>query len=46
MKAKPFTESPRYTGRVTPSRVSVDLERGLEYWPAIRPILTTGTDAA
>ncbi len=28
------------------SRVSVSLERGLEYWPAMRPTLTTGTEAA
>ncbi|CAM5687978.1 hypothetical protein SCANM63S_09027 [Streptomyces canarius] len=46
VKSKPLTESPRYTGSVTPSRVSVGLERGLEYWPAIRPTLTTGTEAA
>ncbi|CAM5533294.1 hypothetical protein SALBM311S_01892 [Streptomyces alboniger] len=46
LKSKPLTESPRYVGRVTPSRVSAPLERGLEYWPAIRPTFTTGTDAA
>ncbi len=31
---------------MTPSRVSVGLERGLLYWPAIRPTLTTGTEPA
>ena len=30
---------------MVPSRVSVGADRGLEYWPAMRPILTTGTDA-
>ena len=37
--------SPRYTGSATPSRVSSGLERGLPYWPAIRPTLTTGSAA-
>src|SRR6218665_958298 len=37
--------SPRYAGSVTPSRVSVSLERGLANCPAIRPIFTTGMDA-
>jgi hypothetical protein len=46
VKAKPLTASPRYAGNVTPSRVSVSLDRGLAYCPAIRPSLTTGTDAA
>ena len=46
VKANPFTASPRYAGIVTSPRVSVWLERGLAYWPAIRPTLTTGTDAA
>src|ERR1044072_9322065 len=46
LKSKPLTESPRYVGSVTPSRVSVPLERGLEYWPAMRPTFTTGTEAA
>src|SRR3546814_13987870 len=34
--------SPRYLGRVTPSRVSLSAERGLAYWPAKRPTRTTG----
>ncbi len=46
VKAKPLTASPRYAGRVTPSRVSRSEERGLAYWPASRPSLTTGTEAA
>lgn len=46
VNSKPLTESPRYVGSVTPSRVSVGLERGLEYCPAIRPTFTTGTEAA
>src|SRR3954447_4282360 len=46
VNSKPLTASPRYAGRVTPSRVSRSEERGLAYWPARRPSLTTGTDAA
>src|SRR5699024_5076469 len=46
VKSKPFTASPRYAGNVTPSRVSVSLDRGLAYCPASRPTLTTGRLAA
>ncbi len=41
----PLTESPRKAGRVTSPRVSVSELRGLAYWPAMRPILTTGVEA-
>jgi hypothetical protein len=37
-----FTLSPRYDGSVTPSLVSRSAERGLAYWPAMRPMRTTG----
>ena len=41
----PLTESPRKEGRVTSPRVSVSELRGLAYWPAMRPTLTTGVEA-
>ena len=44
VNSKSFTASPRYAGKVTPSRVSLSLLRGLANWPAIRPTLTTGKD--
>src|SRR5690606_29158366 len=42
VKACPLIMSPRYAGRVTPSRVSESELRGLAYCPAMRPIFTTG----
>ena len=45
VNSKSLTMSPRYAGKLTPPRVSVGAERGLVYCPAIRPILTTGSEA-
>ncbi len=33
--------SPRYAGSVTSPRVSTSAERGLAYWPAMRPMRIT-----
>ncbi len=42
-----FTASPRYTGRTPPSDVfSQSDDLGLAYWPAMRPMATTGGPAA
>ena len=45
VNAKSLTMSPRYAGSVRSPRVSTSALRGLAYWPAIRPIFTTGTEA-
>jgi len=40
-KGAALTMSPRYAGRVTPSRVSPSSLRGFAYWPAKRPMRVT-----
>ena len=42
MNSERFTRSPRKAGSVTPLRVSVSAERGLAYWPAMRPTRMMG----